>query len=70
MTQRRCHACHEWYDAKLTACGHCHTPRHAYSSHLHTAKLNRHLLGMAESASREPSRAPVTSNVNYADLAR
>jgi hypothetical protein len=68
VTERYCGGCRSWYDPKLVACPGCGRARPAYSSHLHTAKLNRHLFGMAEASAAQPRTAPVTSDISYAEL--
>lgn len=52
-SERCCHGCRAWYDAKLRACSACGRSRYDFSSHLYTAKLNDHLYKAAESAERE-----------------
>jgi hypothetical protein len=52
-TQRRCHACRDWYDARHDECTHCGHPRHRFNKGLATAKLNSHLYAQAASADRE-----------------
>lgn len=60
----RCNGCRDWFDAFYHRCPHCDHARPGFSKHIRTAHLNNHLLGYGHTAGKEPSRAPVTSDVN------
>lgn len=53
MTQIRCRSCRHFFDILEPACDECGTERHAYNTHLHGAKLNNHLYGMAENGAKQ-----------------
>lgn len=59
-----CNGCRGWFDAHFHRCPDCDHPRPGFSKHIRTAQLNRHLLGYGHVAGREPSSAPITSDVN------
>ena len=48
--------CTAWYSVEFPDCPVCGLERPAYNPHLHTAKLNDHLYGMASAAMSEEQR--------------
>lgn len=57
IVERRCPACHAWYDKDAGPCPHCaEAPpetNQALVSAVHTSKLNEHLFGMQAQARQE-----------------
>jgi rRNA maturation endonuclease Nob1 len=53
VTQRRCHGCRTFYDARDRQCPECGTPKHAHNTWLAHANMNSALNAQAERAVRE-----------------
>jgi hypothetical protein len=58
-----CTSCKAWFDGRYFLCTECDHPRPGFNKYLRSAQLDRHLLGYADIANRQPSRAAVTSDV-------
>lgn len=67
--QLYCKGCRGWYMASTGECPTCGQTQSGFNKSIRTAQLNRHLLGDAASAKREPSRARgITSDISYSEL--
>jgi hypothetical protein len=53
VTERRCHSCRTWYEARLRACPECETPKYAHNTWLAHANMNAALWRQTERVVRD-----------------